>query len=99
MVRDMSLAIILFEDDQQTVQVNTGQSLYEICDEFPSSLLFGCREGTCGTCLIRVSEGLKNLSAIQSDEQDMLDILAPDEENVRLACQCIVQGHVSLSKA
>ncbi|HEY9667458.1 MAG TPA: 2Fe-2S iron-sulfur cluster binding domain-containing protein, partial [Coleofasciculaceae cyanobacterium] len=45
------MVTIHFEDEQKTVQVEANQNLAEICDEYPTSLLFGCREASCGTCL------------------------------------------------
>jgi ferredoxin len=91
------MVTIHFEDDQKTVEAAPNQSLTDICDEHPTSILFGCRNAVCGTCVIEVSQGFENLSPITADEQDLLDVLAPDHSNARLACQCVVeQGSVSL---
>ncbi|NEQ81522.1 MAG: 2Fe-2S iron-sulfur cluster binding domain-containing protein, partial [Moorea sp. SIO2I5] len=49
------------EDDQKTLEVEPNQNLAEICDEHPISLLFGCREASCATCLIEVVKGIENL--------------------------------------
>lgn len=85
------------EDDQKTLEVEPNQNLAEICDEHPISLLFGCREASCGTCLIEVVRGIENLSPITADEQDLLEVLAPDNPHARLACQCVVMGDISIS--
>ncbi|MEC4812025.1 MAG: 2Fe-2S iron-sulfur cluster-binding protein [Scytonema sp. PMC 1069.18] len=87
---------IYFENDEKTVQVEANQNLSDICDEHPSFLLFGCREASCGTCLIEVVNGMENLSPITDNEQDLLDVLAPDNPQARLACQCVVQGDIHI---
>ncbi|MBD2521865.1 2Fe-2S iron-sulfur cluster-binding protein [Nostoc sp. FACHB-133] len=90
---------IHFEDDQKTLQVEANQRLTKICDEYPSSILFGCRCVACGTCLIEVVSGIENLTPVMDEEQILLDVLAPDNPNVRLACQCVVQGDISIRVA
>jgi ferredoxin len=53
-----------------------------------SPVLFGCRTGICGTCLIEVlSEENGNLLQPSDDEKELLDIVAPDNVKARLACQ------------
>lgn len=49
-----------------------------------SPILFGCRTGICGTCLVTV---VGNIAPPGVDEQELLDILAPDCPQARLACQ------------
>lgn len=49
-----------------------------------SPVLFGCRTGICGTCLVTVTG---DVPPAGSDEQELLDLLAPDCPNARLACQ------------
>ena len=49
-----------------------------------SPILFGCRTGICGTCLVTVTGDMPPPDA---DEQELLDILAPNDPHARLACQ------------
>ncbi|MEM9266431.1 MAG: 2Fe-2S iron-sulfur cluster-binding protein [Cyanobacteria bacterium P01_F01_bin.13] len=49
-----------------------------------SPILFGCRTGICGTCLVTI---LGNTPPPDAEEKEMLDVLAPDTPNARLACQ------------
>jgi len=88
-----------FEDDDKTVQVEANQRLTKICDEHPSSIFFGCRSVACGTCLIEVVSGIENLAPVMDEEQILLDVFAPDYPNIRLACQCIVQGDIQIRVA
>lgn len=67
---DLSLAAHTPLADQLTVQ--------------NSPILFGCRTGICGTCLVVVSG---DIPPPTQDEQELLDMLAPTISNARLACQ------------
>jgi ferredoxin len=49
-----------------------------------SPVLFGCRTGICGTCVVRV-EG--ELPPPADEELDLLDVVAPGDKCARLACQ------------
>lgn len=75
-----------------------GQSLIDLCDWNVTSLQFCCRAGSCGTCLIRVTEGRGNLSDITDTELILLPELT-DDPSARLACQVRVLGPVSLMPA
>ncbi|MBE8996754.1 (2Fe-2S)-binding protein [Nostoc sp. LEGE 12447] len=60
-----------------------------------SPVLFGCRTGICGTCLIEV---IGDIPPAQSDEQETLETLAANIPNVRLACQVELTGNVQVRK-
>lgn len=53
-----------------------------------SPVLFGCRTGLCGTCVVGVEpDGPHAIPAPDEDEREVLSIVAPDEARARLACQ------------
>jgi len=87
---------VRFEDDNLTITVAPGAKLTDVCDQHTVSLLFGCREANCATCLIEVTSGGEHLSQIALNERELLEIFAPDNPRARLACQCRVQGDCSL---
>ncbi|MEH2084520.1 MAG: 2Fe-2S iron-sulfur cluster-binding protein [Nostoc sp.] len=60
-----------------------------------SPVLFGCRTGICGTCLVEV---IGDIPPPQSDEQEMLETLAANHPYARLACQVNVKGNVEIRK-
>ncbi|MBL8408732.1 MAG: 2Fe-2S iron-sulfur cluster-binding protein [Candidatus Accumulibacter phosphatis] len=64
-----------------------------------SPLLFGCRSGLCGTCLIEV-EALSGgeLEAPDAAERDALEIYAPGNPHARLACQLVLTTDVRIRK-
>ncbi len=49
-----------------------------------SPILFGCRTGICGTCLVTV---VGDVPPAKAEEQELLDVLAPHHPQARLACQ------------
>ena len=65
-----------------------GAALSEHLSVENSPLLFGCRTGICGTCLIEVEEAANGeLVAPAADELELLEIIAPANRRARLACQ------------
>jgi len=77
------------------VEAPIGTPLQEIADASGADITFGCRTGSCGTCRVRIAEGLENCSEPGPEERDFLKGLnAPP--NQRLACQVIVQGDVTI---
>ena len=86
---------LTIKTDKKTIEVPENASIIDICENEDTSILFGCRDGACGACLVRVVENPDNLSPMQEDERDFLETMAgqPDE---RLACQCKVLGDVTI---
>ena len=77
------------------VEAPAGTPLQRIADAAGADITFGCRTGSCGTCRVRVAEGLANCSEPGSEERDFLKGLdAPPDQ--RLACQVTVQGNVAI---
>ena len=81
--------------DNKTIDVADGYPLIDMCEDYETSILFGCRDGACGACMVRVLEGATNLSPMKDDERDFLETMAA-EPTERLACQCKVHGDVKL---
>lgn len=50
-------------------------------------MLFGCRTGVCGTCLCQVTVLKGQLPTPSQDEKELLEIIASDIPDARLACQ------------
>jgi ferredoxin len=63
-----------------------------------SPLLFGCRSGICGTCLIEVEELTGRLPAPAELEAETLSLYAPDNPKARLACQLNLTTSITLKK-
>lgn len=83
---------LIFEDLDEEYEIEDGAPIATICEE--AGVPFACTEGVCGTCVIEVKEGMKNLSAFTQEEQDFLG----DLDCERLACQCkLKKGTVKIT--
>ncbi|MFI5342624.1 MAG: 2Fe-2S iron-sulfur cluster-binding protein [Chlamydiales bacterium] len=78
------------------VKVPAGENLSEHLHACNSTILFGCRSGLCGTCLIEVVHG--QIAPPNQEELEALKIYAPDNPQARLACQLEVCGPIKLKK-
>jgi len=64
-----------------------------------SPLLFGCRSGLCGTCLIEVeAAGPEPLDPPDAAEAEALELYAPGNPRARLACQLVLSTSVRIRK-
>ncbi|MGD2180568.1 2Fe-2S iron-sulfur cluster binding domain-containing protein [Lusitaniella coriacea] len=75
-----------------TLEQNAQLSEYLTVQNSP--LLFGCRTGICGTCLVEV-EG--DIIPPSSEEREVLEVLAPGNKKARLACQIKLTGDLKIS--
>lgn len=95
----MAKAQLSFADIGVTITVPAGTRIIEISDKLNSGIVYGCREGDCGTCLMKVVEGLENLSQPSVLEARVLkEHLAA--RDMRLACQAqVLSGDVTVRPA
>ena len=94
----MAKAQLSFTDINVTVTVPAGTRVIEISDKISSGIVYGCREGDCGTCLMKVVEGMENLSEPSVLEARILKEHYAGRE-IRLACQAQVLGDVTVRPA
>ena len=81
--------------DYPPITLQHHQSLSENLTIQNSPVLFGCRTGICGTCLVEV---IGDIPAALADEREMLDTVAPNVENARLACQIEITTNVEICR-
>ena len=85
------MATIFFADEGTEITVADGASVKDAVDEHGAEIPFGCREGACATCVIRVKEGAEFLNSLTENEE--MTLLPNEiEEGLRLACQLTVSG-------
>jgi len=77
------------------VEATMGTRMQEIAEASGADLTFGCGSGSCGTCRVRVTEGLEHCSPAGAEERDFLTSLGVPEDH-RLACQVKVLGDVEV---
>ena len=94
----MAKAKLTFKDIDVTVTVPVGVRVIELSDKLGSGIVYGCREGDCGTCLMKVESGWENLSSASVIEDKILRENAAGRHH-RLACQAQVLGDVTVSPA
>ena len=91
----ITFAKVHFLLDDLLVQAPVGTPLQEIADHGGADLTFGCRNGSCGTCRVRIVQGLEQCSAMEAEERDFLVSLSAPEDH-RLACQVCVNGDLEV---
>jgi 2Fe-2S ferredoxin len=90
------MATVRFLPSGHSCDVKVGSALVDVCDEHPESEVpFSCRSASCGTCRVRVKEGMQMLGKPQDDELDVLEVFG-DGKDVRLCCQISVQAEGTL---
>jgi ferredoxin len=83
-----------------SLRLPRGSRLLEHLTLENSPVLFGCRAGMCGTCLIRVEAvGDDALDPPSASEVELLDIIACGEPRARLACQIVLTTDVRVTPA
>jgi len=88
---------IRFSDESfAPVFVFAGKSLSESLRVDNSPVLFGCRTGICGTCIIEIEKGTAHLAPPDEEEKEILDLYVDDSSNARLACQVNVQADLQI---
>jgi 2Fe-2S ferredoxin len=70
-------------------------SLLDIAEHFGFHIEHACGGScACTTCHVIIRKGEENLSEMEEDEQDRLDMAPGLTLHSRLACQCVVHGDV-----
>ena len=87
----MPKAQVTFEDIGITVTVPAGTRLIEVSEKVGAGITYGCREGECGTCMMRTVAGHEHLASPSVLEDKVLKENMAGRHN-RLACQCQVLG-------
>lgn len=92
----MSEKFVLETKGHESIELDQGVNLSKQLDATTSPILFGCRTGICGTCIVNIIKGEENLSEPSEDELELLEIMAEDESHPRLACQLECRGNISV---
>jgi ferredoxin len=61
-----------------------------------SPVLFGCRTGICGTCVVHVDG---DIPPPNDEELDTLETVAPGDPRARLACQLDLTADIDIAVA
>ena len=94
----MAKGKITFQDIEQTVNVPAGTRVIEVSEKIGAGIIYGCREGDCGTCMMEVTEGWNNLTVPSVLEEKVLKENMAGRHN-RLACQAQILGDCTVKPA
>ena len=95
----MAQAKLTFRDIDVSVTVPAGTRVIEVSEKIGSGIIYGCREGDCGTCLMKVEHGMEHLSEPSALEDKVLKENLAGKTN-RLACQAqLLGGEVTVKPA
>ncbi len=87
--------IINFTDtNYQSIILEKHSPLSEHLTVQNSPVLFGCRTGICGTCLVVIKGDIPPPSEA---EKELLEIIAPNNESARLACQVDLTNDIEIN--
>ena len=92
----MQKALVHFILEDIDVEVPINSSFQDIVEASGADVTFGCRNGTCGTCRIKIEEGIESISKPNREEQDFLTSIEA-EKNERLGCQISIQGNCKIN--
>lgn len=88
------MAKVHVKNSNETVEVPDGAVLETL--DGKCSILYACKSATCGSCMVKVTEGMDNLEAPNENEKIGLQAFA-NEPNHRLMCQCkIKKGEITV---
>jgi ferredoxin len=92
----MAKARLTFADIGISVTVPAGTRVIDISEKVGSGIIYGCREGDCGTCMMKVTEGWENLTVASVLEDKVLrEHMGGRHE--RLACQAqVLNGDITV---
>ena len=87
----MPKANVTFEKLGVTLTVPAGTRLIEISEKIGAGITYSCREGECGTCMVKVTSGMEHISERSVLEDKVLQENMAGKDH-RLACQAQVLG-------
>lgn len=90
----MNKHIIRFtQSNYQPITLEKHEKLSEYLTIQNSPVLFGCRTGICGTCLVIIKG---DIPPPTPEEKEILEIFAPGNQQARLACQIDLTNDIEI---
>ncbi|MBU0528125.1 (2Fe-2S)-binding protein [Candidatus Micrarchaeota archaeon] len=83
------MAEVEVKNDGKTIEVADNSLLTEL--DGKCSILFACKAGACGSCKVKVLEGMKNLEEPSEEEKAGLATFGTGD-NERLLCLCKIKS-------
>ncbi|MDD3862079.1 MAG: 2Fe-2S iron-sulfur cluster-binding protein [Candidatus Gracilibacteria bacterium] len=89
---------VTFKNTGMAVDVENGAELKTVTKDNQWPVAYGCEDGMCGTCMVKVVEGGANLSPMDEKEKGTLEAMGMDTGTYRLCCQCRVNGDCTIEQ-
>lgn len=89
---------VTFANTGQTADVEPGAELSTVTQKNGWPIPYGCENGICGTCLIKISQGAETLNEPNEHEAQTLKAMGKADGTHRLACQCRVNGDLTIEQ-
>ncbi|MBT4917296.1 (2Fe-2S)-binding protein [Candidatus Peregrinibacteria bacterium] len=87
---------VKFSNTGDTAEVEEGSEMIDATRDKGWPIAYGCEDGMCGTCIVKVNEGMENLPEMSEQESQTLEVMGMNDGQHRLACQCKVNGDVTI---
>ena len=78
-------------NDFLALNVGPGETFQKIIEKSGSGMVFGCRDGQCGTCIVEIVQGMEYLNEKSDKEKEILKKFPGASQKARLACQMHVE--------
>lgn len=79
-----------------SIELEEESSLSEALNVQNSPILFGCRTGICGTCLVQIEGETKLTPPADEDELEVIEVFSDGEVGLRLACQIKIKENLKM---
>lgn len=89
---------VTFKNTNKSAEVDVGTELKVVTRAQNWPIAYGCEDGMCGTCLIKIAEGKENVSKMEEKEKMTLTAMGMDTSSYRLCCQCKVNGDFTVEQ-
>ena len=87
---------ITFKNNGQQGDIVAGGAIKDVTKDQGWPIAYGCEDGVCGTCIVKVVEGKENVSKIEDQEAQTLDMMCMNDGEYRLCCQCKANGDITI---
>ncbi|MFH1283981.1 MAG: 2Fe-2S iron-sulfur cluster-binding protein [Candidatus Peregrinibacteria bacterium] len=87
---------VKFQNTGAEAEVEVGTPLMDVTRKNGWPIAYGCEDGMCGTCIVKIIEGKENLTPMAEKEKQTLSVMSMDDGQYRLACQCVINGDVTI---
>lgn len=87
---------ITFKNTNQQAIITAGGAIKDATKDQGWPIAYGCEDGVCGTCIVKVAEGKENISPMEEQEAQTLEMMCMNDGEHRLCCQCKANGDVAI---